>query len=337
MQKKEREGMDRGGKRKYIKIRQLEEKLSQKRREPTGCKYIGKYIKQDLVVVSVLVGAQLLVNVSGLQLRYSNVNRIAAESVYMKLTDTHETGIGKLCAAQNAEVEKMVKNLTETKLERMMAVKELPVVEEIPVSRKTMSVPDVHWIKASGESEGISSEESEIMIADNVIAVDGNLEKTVTATKPADGAVADTTVADTTITDGKSTDVIPEDDADTNEAHLTELVTIGNFAVNKDGIIEKCIDPYAASVDDTVILPTDERCTGIGAAAFDEIIKVSEVMEVYIPANITYIETEALEKLNSLIYIEVAEENPEYESIEGILYDRAGNVLVYPAGREEDV
>lgn len=327
MQKKEREGMDRGGKRKYIKIRQLEEKLSQKRREPTGCKYIGKYIKQDLIVVSVLVGAQLLVNVSGLQLRYSNVNRIAAESVYMKLTDTHETGIGKLCAAQNAEVEKMVKNLTETKLERMMAVKELPVVEEIPVSRKTMSVPDVHWIKASGESEGISSEGSETMNADNVIAVDGNLEKTV----------ADTTVADTTITDGKSTDVIPEDDADTNEAHLTELVTIGNFAVNKDGIIEKCIDPYAASVDDTVILPTDERCTGIGAAAFDEIIKVSEVMEVYIPANITYIETEAFEKLNSLIYIEVAEENPEYESIEGILYDRAGNVLVYPAGREEDV
>ena len=60
-------------------------------------------------------------------------------------------------------------------------------------------------------------------------------------------------------------------------------------------------------------------------------------MEVYIPANITYIETEAFEKLNSLIYIEVAEENPEYESIEGILYDRAGNVLVYPAGREEDV
>lgn len=327
MQKKEREGMDRGGKRKYIKIRQLEEKLSQKRREPTGCKYIGKYIKQDLVVVSVLVGAQLLVNVSGLQLRYSNVNRIAAESVYMKLTDTHETGIGKLCAAQNAEVEKMVKNLTETKLERKMAVKELPVVEEIPVSRKTMSVPDVHWIKASGESEGISSEGSETMNADNVIAVDGNLEKTV----------ADTTVADTTITDGKSTDVIPEDDADTNEAHLTELVTIGNFAVNKDSIIEKCIDPYAASVDDTVILPTDERCTGIGAAAFDEIIKVSEVMEVYIPANITYIETEAFEKLNSLIYIEVAEENPEYESIEGILYDRAGNVLVYPAGREEDV
>lgn len=327
MQKKEREGMDRGGKRKYIKIRQLEEKLSQKRREPTGCKYIGKYIKQDLVVVSVLVGAQLLVNVSGLQLRYSNVNRIAAESVYMKLTDTHETGIGKLCAAQNAEVEKMVKNLTETKLERMMAVKELPVVEEIPVSRKTMSVPDVHWIKASGESEGISSEGSETMNADNVIAVDGNLEKTV----------ADTTVADTTITDGKSTDVIPEDDADTNEAHLTELVTIGNFAVNKDGIIEKCIDPYAASVDDTVILPTDERCTGIGAAAFDEIIKVSEVMEVYIPANITYIETEAFGKLNSLIYIEAAEENPEYESIEGILYDRAGNVLVYPAGREEDV
>lgn len=327
MQKKEREGMDRGGKRKYIKIRQLEEKLSQKWREPTGCKYIGKYIKQDLVVVSVLVGAQLLINVSGLQLRYSNVNRITAESVYMKLTDTHETGIGKLCAAQNAEVEKMVKNLTETKLERMMAVKELPVVEEIPVSRKTMSVPDVHWIKAGGESEGISSEESERMIADNVIAVDGNLEKTV----------ADTTVADTTITDGKSTDVIPEDDADTNEAHLTELVTIGNFAVNKDGIIEKCIDPYAASVDDTVILPTDERCTGIGAAAFDEIIKVSEVMEVYIPANITYIETEAFEKLNSLIYIEVAEENPEYESIEGILYDRAGNVLVYPAGREEDV
>lgn len=31
MQKKEREGMDRGGKRKYIKIRQLEEKLEAER------------------------------------------------------------------------------------------------------------------------------------------------------------------------------------------------------------------------------------------------------------------------------------------------------------------
>ena len=217
----------------------------------------------------------------------------------------------------------MVKNLTETKLERMMAVKELPVVEEIPVSRKTMSVPDVHWIKAGGESEGISSEGSETMNADNVIAVDGNLEKTV----------ADTTVADTTITDGKSTDVIPEDDADTNEAHLTELVTIGNFAVNKDGIIEKCIDPYAASVDDTVILPTDERCTGIGAAAFDEIIKVSEVMEVYIPANITFVAPGVLEKIGGLMYIEVAPDNPVYESRDGMLYNKGGELISRPNGR----
>lgn len=44
--------------------------------------------------------------------------------------------------------------------------------------------------------------------------------------------------------------------------------------------------------------------------------------EIYIPANITWIEPGALEKLENLMYIEVAPDNPAYQSIDGVLYSK---------------
>lgn len=78
--------------------------------------------------------------------------------------------------------------------------------------------------------------------------------------------------------------------------------------------------------DGLLLLPSDGSCTGVEAHAFDKLAQMVE--EIYIPANITYIAPEAFENLANLIYIEVAEDNPVYYSVNGELYMKDGDHLV---------
>lgn len=78
--------------------------------------------------------------------------------------------------------------------------------------------------------------------------------------------------------------------------------------------------------DGLLLLPSDGSCTGVEAHAFDKLAQMVE--EIYIPANITYIAPEAFENLTNLIYIEVAEDNPVYYSVNGELYMKDGEHLV---------
>ena len=58
-----------------------------------------------------------------------------------------------------------------------------------------------------------------------------------------------------------------------------------------------------------------------------------DVFEIYIPANIIHINTDAFESLPYLIYIQVEEGNPSYYSNDGILYHDNGNVAFIPRMR----
>lgn len=78
--------------------------------------------------------------------------------------------------------------------------------------------------------------------------------------------------------------------------------------------------------DGLLLLPSDGSCTGVEAHAFDKLAQIVE--EIYIPANITYIAPGAFENLTNLIYIEVAEDNPVYYSVNGELYMKDGDHLV---------
>lgn len=115
-----------------------------------------------------------------------------------------------------------------------------------------------------------------------------------------------------------------------NPADAGTMLELEGFLVNEKGMIESCKDPAFVSSDGIIIFPSDERCTGIGQGALDEI---TEAEEVYIPANIISIETDMLGRLNGLMYIEVAPENPVYESRDGLLYSKEGELLVTPSGR----
>lgn len=60
---------------------------------------------------------------------------------------------------------------------------------------------------------------------------------------------------------------------------------------------------------------------------------IPDAVEVYIPANITFVAPGVLEKIGGLMYIEVAPDNPVYESRDGMLYNKGGELISRPNGR----
>lgn len=96
------------------------------------------------------------------------------------------------------------------------------------------------------------------------------------------------------------------------------------YTLSDRGYLIDC-EPKMVS-DGLLLLPFDDSCTGVDAHAFDKLAQMVE--EIYIPANITYIAPEAFENLTNLIYIEVAEDNPVYYSVNGELYTKDGDHLV---------
>ena len=109
-----------------------------------------------------------------------------------------------------------------------------------------------------------------------------------------------------------------------------DLLNLEGFKVNSEGVIEGYENPDLILCDGMIIFPADERCSGIGEHALDGI---PDAAEVYIPANITFVAPGVLEKIGGLMYIEVAPDNPVYESRDGMLYNKGGELISRPNGR----
>lgn len=124
-------------------------------------------------------------------------------------------------------------------------------------------------------------------------------------------------VADTTTAESAAENV--EEDKGSTEEQQSGMLNLDGFIIGENGLIERCENPSLAAEDGIIILPSDDRCKGIGAEA---LTGITGVEEIYIPANITWIEPGALEKLENLMYIEVAPDNPVYQSIDGVLYSK---------------
>lgn len=93
-----------------------------------------------------------------------------------------------------------------------------------------------------------------------------------------------------------------------------------------------CITGYSNSAefmkDGLVVLPGNCVCTGIKAGAFKGLEE--SIFEIYIPANITYIEKDIFDSLYNLIFIEVSPQNTKFYSQNGILYTRDGRLFAHP-------
>lgn len=127
---------------------------------------------------------------------------------------------------------------------------------------------------------------------------------------------------------GKVTEEPAEESA--GEPMTEDLLNLEGFMVNSEGVIEGYENLDLILCDGMIIFPADERCSGIGEHALDGI---PDAVEVYIPANITFVAPGVLEKIGGLMYIEVAPDNPVYESQDGMLYNKSGELISRPDGR----
>lgn len=93
------------------------------------------------------------------------------------------------------------------------------------------------------------------------------------------------------------------------------------------GINEEMLDCTSGVLE----LPS-ENCVGIRNHAF--INGFTDIYEIYIPSNISVIETGAFDGIDNLFDIMVEEGNLNYTSIDGVLYDEdRTTLLTFPAGR----
>ncbi len=103
---------------------------------------------------------------------------------------------------------------------------------------------------------------------------------------------------------------------------------ISGFVCNAQGHIVGVAQPSKFMKDSLVVLPRNSACTGIKRYSFKGLEE--KISEIYIPANIVYIEQGVFDDLPNLIYIEAQQGNAGYYSVNGILYYRDGKVAACP-------
>ena len=201
------------------------------------------------------------------------------------------------------------------------------------------------------EAKDILAEQEEAAIADepkNMI-VDGT--KDIITDTPKDiivdgtkGSIMDTpknTVVDEekdVITDEpKNTIVnesnnIPKNDTEEIEDAKTDITeTATPFLIDEAGMLYGINEEMLDCTSGVLELPS-ENCVGICSHVF--INGFTDIYEIYIPSNISVIETGAFDGIDNLFDIMVEDGNLNYASIDGVLYDEdRATLLTFPAGR----
>ena len=143
-------------------------------------------------------------------------------------------------------------------------------------------------------------------------------------------------VSENTVPDSLHTSVVevPLPESSTQEETTGGLISVNGFLVDEDGMI--CgIEPGPNVLYDGYLLNLpEENCIGIRSGAFTN--APAGIMEMYIPENITDIETGAFKELNELEWIDVSPGNVNYSSPDGALFTSdLSCVLAFPSARTE--
>lgn len=181
-----------------------------------------------------------------------------------------------------------------------------PSVESVPSMTDALKLPERSIV-----AEPSAKEQTDIapdIIPDTVVAEDIIPESTADITIPLPGEVPDEIPT-------------PDDDVDSSTLYM-------GFILSESGIITGCVKAECNLQDGLLVLPSDSKCTGVAEDAFDGIER--DVMELFIPKNITYIAPGALSGLSNLTYIQVMDGNPAYYSEKGCLYNADGNYIAGP-------
>lgn len=151
---------------------------------------------------------------------------------------------------------------------------------------------------------------------------DNSENQTVVGGEDANGADAG---AGRTEEDVSGTDV-DADNADV-DPDISGTTIVSGFILDEEGYItgtESDVDV----TDGILVFPVESGCVGIREGALSGLDEY--VYEIYIPANIHDIEPGVFEEFTSFLYIEVAEDNPCYYSMDGSLYSMTGEEIFIP-------
>ena len=234
-----------------------------------------------------------------------------------------------------------------SKMEKIVAAES----QEIIVSEPDKTVMAEAKDNLAEKEEAIIAAESKVNIVDvpkNII-VDGTKDiivdtpkntvvdeaKDVITDEPKDTIVDE---AKDVITDeSKDTIVdeandIPKNDAEESEDAKTDIAeTATPFLIDEAGMLYGINEEMLDCRSGVLELPS-ENCVGIRSHAF--INGFTDIYEIYIPSNISVIETGAFDGIDNLFDIMVEEGNINYTSIDGVLYDEEEiTLLAFPAGR----
>ena len=125
---------------------------------------------------------------------------------------------------------------------------------------------------------------------------------------------------------------IPKNDTEESEDAKTDIAeTATPFLIDEAGMLYGINEEMLDCRSGVLELPS-ENCVGIRSHAF--INDFTDIYEIYIPSNISVIETGAFDGIDNLFDIMVEEGNINYTSIDGVLYDEEEiTLLAFPAGR----
>lgn len=105
-----------------------------------------------------------------------------------------------------------------------------------------------------------------------------------------------------------------------------------NYICDDSGYIQSYSGASGSVRDGLLNLPAHSSCVGVRATAFAGLNEF--VTDVYVPANITNIESGAFDVLPYVFWIYVHPDNPVYTSVDGILYTKdMSSVVAYPSQR----
>ena len=220
-------------------------------------------------------------------------------------------------------------------------------------TRNEIAVSKMERIVTAGSQEIIVSEpdktvmvEEKDNLAEKVAIVDKTKASIVDAPKDiiVDGTkdiITDTpknTIADETkdvITDESQDTIadesndIPKNDTEESEDAKTDIAeTATPFLIDEAGMLYGINEEMLDCRSGVLELPS-ENCVGIRSHAF-----INGFTDIYIPSNISVIETGAFDGIDNLFDIMVEEGNINYTSIDGVLYDEEEiTLLAFPAGR----
>ena len=206
----------------------------------------------------------------------------------------------------------------------------LPGIEEndgagdIPGGEVQDGAPDIPGEEAGDEAPDIPGEEA----GDEAPDIPGEEAGDGTPDIPDEAGEGETSDVP-----GDDTESIPGEEEDGGASDVTDdaVGTVGGFLVDGSGMICGIADGAAVAVDGYMELP-GEGCSGIARAAFTDISE--EIIEVYIPANISYAEEGAFLGLDGVLWFGTEAESGDLFASEGVLYSDGGACLMaFPAGR----